>query len=376
MVNVNYVNVRSVDMNITEIINQEKLDGIIITDGYNIHFLTGYKGHTGCLLVVDNQWYIFTDSRYTEQVTIEAPQCKCIDIGMNGYSKSISAVFSTLFVNCGKTDINIGFENKHISYEQYKAFENEFKKNFEDRIKLVEIGDKINLLRQVKNQDEIRKIARAEKIGDDTFTHIIEFIKPGMTEKEIATEIEYTMKQYGADGLSFDTIVASGPNSSLPHAVPTDRQITDGDFITMDFGCIFEGYCSDMTRTVFVGNSPSAKQKEIYSIVLEAQKSAISNIKPGMKCSDIDACARNIIEKAGYGQYFGHGLGHGVGLFIHEEPRFSRSCDTILEPGMVITVEPGIYLPGEFGVRIEDLVEITKDGCNNLTHSPKEFITI
>ena len=131
-----------------------------------------------------------------------------------------------------------------------------------------------------------------------------------------------------------------------------------------------------MTRTVLLGNSPSAKQKEIYSIVLEAQRSAISKIKPGMKCSDIDACARNIIEKAGYGQFFGHGLGHGVGLFIHEEPRFSRSCDTIIEPGMIITVEPGIYLPGEFGVRIEDLVEVTEDGCNNLTHSPKELLTI
>jgi Xaa-Pro aminopeptidase len=208
----------------------------------------------------------------------------------------------------------------------------------------------------------------------------VEWIKPGMTEQEVALELEVTMRKLGATTLSFETIAASGENSSMPHAVPTGRRLKAGDFLTMDFGCVYEGYCSDMTRTVFIKDcglkQPTAKQLEIYNTVLTAQLEAMKMIKPGVVCSDVDACARRIISDAGYGDYFGHGLGHSVGLFIHEEPRFSKKCDTVLEPGMVITVEPGIYLPGEFGVRIEDLVVVTEDGYENLTHSRKELVEI
>ena len=366
-------------MKLTNIINNFNIDGLILTDGYNIHYLTGYKGHTGCLLAIKDKRYILTDSRYTEQVSIEAPEYVCVDVGLDGYSKTISKLILDVYTGQSNKDyesIRIGFENEHISYKQYKAFLNQFEMDFKGKLELVELAESINNLRMVKTLSEQEKIARAEAIGDEAFKHILSVIRPGISEKAVAMELEYTMRSLGAEGLSFDTIAASGPNSSLPHAVPSDRIIAEGDFLTMDFGCIYEGYCSDMTRTVFIGSNPSEKQLEVYNVVLQAQIEAMKLIKPGVKCSDVDACARNIIADKGYGEYFGHGLGHSVGLFIHEEPRFSRKCDTILEEGMVLTVEPGIYLPGEFGVRIEDVIVVTADGYRNLTTSPNELICL
>ena len=351
------------------------LDALIITDGYNMHYLSGYKGHTGCMLVFKDKQYILTDSRYTEQVEIEAPEYTCVDVNLDGYSKTLSKLIMTYFDN-SKENINIGFENEHISYRQYNAFYDEFTDKFGAKFNLIELKEEISNLRMIKTEEEIANIARAQAIGDEAFRYILTYIKPGMTEQDVALELEYTMRKLGATGLSFDTIAASGPNSSLPHAVPTDRVLRNGDFLTMDFGCVYKGYCSDMTRTVFIGNEPNDKQREIYNIVLKAQTEAMKLIKPGVKCSDVDVCARKIIADAGYGDYFGHGLGHSVGLYIHEEPRCSRKCDTILEEGMTMTVEPGIYLPGEFGVRIEDLVVVTKDGYKNLTSSDKSLICI
>lgn len=361
---------------IINIMNKMKLDVVIITDGYNMHYLTGYTGHTGCMLIFSKEQYILTDSRYTEQVGIETEGIKCIDIGLDGYATTICRLMSNYFekeINSVDKVIHIGFENNHISYREYKAFADEFEKHFGDRAVMCELKDRVSELRMVKDDAEIKYISKAESIGDEAFTHILEYIKPGMTEKDIALELEYTMKKLGADGLSFDTIVASGHNSSLPHAVPTERRIEDGDFVTMDFGCIYKGYCSDMTRTVFIGREVDECKKRVYDIVLNSQMQSMKLIKSGVRCSDIDAVARKIITDAGYGDYFGHGLGHSVGLYIHEEPRFSAKCDTILKEGMVLTVEPGIYLPGRFGVRIEDVVVVTKDGCRNLTNSTKEL---
>lgn len=358
------------------IIKTKNLQAIILTDGYNIHYLSGYKGHCGMMLVLDDNQYILTDSRYTEQVTLEAPDFTCVNIGMDGYSNKIASILKENS-NSAKSDcISIGFEDEEISYKQYKAFTNAFDSELKSKYNLVPLGADINALRVIKDSYEIECIAKAENIGDVAFCHILDFIKPGMTEKQVALELEYTMKNMGADGLSFDTIAASGKNSSLPHAVPTDKSLEAGDFLTMDFGCIYNGYCSDMTRTVFIGDNPSAKQELVYNTVLKAQTEALKLIKPGVKCSDVDACARNIIADAGFGDYFGHGLGHSVGLFIHEEPRCSRKCDTILQPGMLMTCEPGIYLPGEFGVRIEDLVVVTEDGYRNLTGSDKKLIAV
>ncbi len=365
---------------LSRILAKKNIDAMIITDGYNIHYYSGYKGHTGCMFITKEKQYILTDSRYTEQVSIEAPDFVCVDIKSKGYGSTLRDIIDNLVTEkdyLSDTTVEtsrlcIGFENKHISYNLYNAF----KEKLEDVAELVHLDEEINSLRKVKSQDEIDKIAMAEAIGDKAFEHIIEFIQEGMTEKEIALELEYTMKQLGAEGLSFDTIAASGPDSSLPHATPTDRKVENGDFITLDFGCVYKGYCSDMTRTLLVGDEMESKKINVYTTVLKAQREALKMIKPGVKCSDVDACARNIIKEAGYGEYFGHGLGHSVGLFIHEEPILSSKCDDILEPGMVVTVEPGIYLPGEFGVRIEDLVVVTEDGYLNLTSSPKELICL
>lgn len=351
------------------IIKDKGLTGVILTDGYNIDYLSGYKGHTGMVLILEGDKFILTDSRYTEQAEKEAGDFACVDIGMEGYSKTVRRLIEEKYGLIEKA-IPLGFEDKHISYSQYKALADELKAI----VDLSELGDVVNQLRMVKDEAEIELIARAEAIGDEAFNHIINFIEVGMTEKQVALELECAMKEIGADGLSFDTIVASGTNSSMPHAVPTDKVIEDGDFVTMDFGCVYKGYCSDMTRTVHMGDEMTEKELQVYTVVLNAQKEALKAIKPGMVCSDIDKIARDYIAQAGYGEYFGHGLGHGVGLYIHEEPRFSRSCDEVLKPGMVLSVEPGIYLPGEFGVRIEDLIVVTEDGYENLASSPKVLI--
>lgn len=354
-----------------KLINDKDLDGVLLTDGYNIHYLSGYSGHEGCMLVTKADAYIFTDSRYTEQSEKQAPNVTCIDINGKSYAYRINEVLEQTTKGSDRK-LNIGFENMHISYDQY----DKFSQALSGRVNFVKLDNAINNLRAVKSDWEIERLAKAEAIGDEAFRHIISFIKEGMTEREIAAELEYTMKKLGADGTSFDTIVASGEHSSMPHAQVSDRVIVKGDFITMDFGCIYEGYCSDMTRTVLMGADVSNKQLDVYNTVLKAQTEALKLVKPGVKCSDVDACARQIIADAGYGSYFGHGLGHGVGLFIHEEPRFSPKCDAVLQPGVCITVEPGIYLPGMFGVRIEDMIVVTEDGYRNLASSPKELIRL
>jgi Xaa-Pro aminopeptidase len=372
---------------IKNLMQDNAVDAVIISDRYNMNYLSGYMGDTGMLLFTPEDQYVLTDSRYTEVAGRQAKEFRCVDIGMDGYSKTING----LITNTENKISTIGFEDESISYKQYMAFYKEFNniqegkenKETDEIVELRPLGTTVNKLRRLKSKAEIEKIAAAEAIGDKAFAHIVEWLKPGMTEQEVALELEVTMKKAGATGLSFETIAASGENSSMPHAVPTDRKLRAGDFLTMDFGCLYEGYCSDMTRTVFISGSsaenakhPTEKQLEIYNTVLRAQLESMKLIKPGAVCSEVDACARKIIADAGYGDYFGHGLGHSVGLFIHEEPRFSRKCDTVLEPGMTITVEPGIYLPGEFGVRIEDLVVVTEDGYENLTHSEKELVVI
>jgi Xaa-Pro aminopeptidase len=215
----------------------------------------------------------------------------------------------------------------------------------------------------------------AQAIAEKTYDHIRGIIRVGMTEKEIALEMEMYSRQNGSEEAAFSFIVASGTNSSMPHAVPGNRRVERGDFITMDFGCTVGGYRSDMTRTLAMG-TPSDKQREVYDLVLSAQLAALDAIKPGVVCKDVDKIARDLIDSSPYKGLFGHGLGHGVGLDIHESPNFNKSDETVLEPGMVLSVEPGIYLPGEFGVRIEDVVVITADGYENLMSSPKGLIVL
>ncbi len=337
------------------------LDAILITDKYNMHYFSGYTGGTGYVLVTSSNVYILTDSRYTEQASLESKGSIIYDVGNRSYSRLIKTIIDEGNIK------ELGFENLNIGYNTFF----QLNKVCED-INLISVDNKVSILRCVKSREEILLIKEAESIGDTAYSHILDYIIEGTSERDIAVELEYFMKKSGANGLSFDTIVASGTNSSMPHAMVTDKKISVGDFVTMDFGCIYRGYCSDMTRTVALSGC-SREQENIYDIVLEAQEAAISEIKAGVLCSYIDSIARDIISDAGYGEYFGHGLGHGVGLDIHEEPRFSPKCDVVLEPNMVITVEPGIYLPGKFGVRIEDLVVVTEDGYENLTNSYKEL---
>ena len=352
-----------------DILNEKSIDVLLLTDGYNIHYVTGYAGHEGMALIFNDQAVVLTDSRYTEAAAKEAPCFTVVDIKSEGYGKTIRRILAQAGV---REDASIGFEDRQISYRQMKRLS----EDLSERTVWVEIGDAAEHLRYLKDPEEIECLARAEAIGDEAFAHILTVLKPGMTEREVALALEVSMRERGASGLSFDTIAASGENSSMPHAVPTDRVLSEGDFLTMDFGCIYRGYCSDMTRTVLIGKEREAEQIRVYETVLRAQKAALAAIRPGAMTHEVDKIARDIIADAGYGDCFGHGLGHSVGLFIHEEPRLSPKCEKELEPGIVITCEPGIYLPERFGVRIEDMVVVTEDGYRNLAGSPKELIRV
>ncbi len=264
-------------------------------------------------------------------------------------------------------------ETAETSIDRFKAMEAAF-----EGIKLSSepiLSQRLTEMREIKSAEEIAKIEKAQSITDSAFLHILNFIKVGKTEREIALELEFFMRRQGSEGTAFDTIAVSGKNSSLPHGVPTDKPLEYGDFLTMDFGAIYDGYCSDMTRTVAI-DYVTDEQKEIYDTVLKAQSETLKVIAPTMPCKDIDKVARDIITASGFGENFGHGLGHSVGLEIHESPACNTRDLTPLKQGVIMTVEPGIYLPEKFGVRIEDMVVVTENGYKNLTRSPKELIIL
>lgn len=343
------------------------LDGFLVGSEANRMYISGFTGSSAMLLITPKAQYLVTDFRYLEQVQKQCPDFECID------QKGQSLIQATLKLAHQLNLRRIGFEGETTSYTTYQTLRED--KAFE----FIGTVGVIAGFRQIKSQEELEKLEKAEAIGDFAFNEIVKYIKEhwqeGVTEREIALQIECIMRRQGASGISFDTIVASGAKSSLPHAVPEDKCLEKGDFVVMDFGCKYQGYCSDMTRTLIIG-TPSEQQKEIYETVLEAQCLAIKGIRPGVKGKEIDALARDYIKAKGYGAYFGHGLGHSVGLEIHENPRFSPAEEEIIQEGMVITVEPGIYMPDFGGVRIEDLVIVTQEGVKNLTHSPKHLIII
>ena len=240
---------------------------------------------------------------------------------------------------------------------------------------LSDLDELVDALRAAKDDGEIALMTKAQEITDRAFSEILKFIQPGMTEQEIAAKLQYDMLRFGAEKMSFDPIVVSGPNGSLPHGIPSAKQVQQGEFITMDFGCKYGGYCSDMTRTVALGE-PTGEMRKVYQTVLEAQLAGIAVTKAGVPGKSIDAAARKVIEDAGYGEYFGHGYGHSLGIEIHESPNANTRDETLLPVGAVVSAEPGIYLPGKFGVRIEDVTVLTADGCMVLTKSPKELIIL
>ncbi len=340
---------------------EKSLDAALIYKNENRRYISGFTGTSGYVVITEKSSFFITDFRYIGQAS---NQCESYEIIEHNIEKTLYDIINSLNI------YNLGFEEDFVTYGQYKEFENKLKD-----VTLSPLNQALNSLRKYKDANEIKCIESAAAIADDAFDYICEFIKPGISEREISLELEGYMRKKGASSTSFDIIVASGLRSSLPHGVASDKIVEKGEFITMDFGCIVNGYCSDMTRTIVMGKA-NDKQKQIYDIVLEAQNMALRAIRPGITGVEADKVARDIITKRGYGQFFGHGLGHGVGLEIHEAPRLSPLGNDTLEVAMVVTDEPGIYLPDFGGVRIEDLVVITEDGNRVLSKSPKQLIEL
>lgn len=336
------------------------LQGLIISNPINIRYLTNIDAE-GTLIITPKENIYITDGRYIEHVhSILTLFDEIIVYDVNDVSRDD---YENFFMFCE----NVGFEEHYISYATYKDYIRKYKIN-----NFVETDYIIEKQRMIKDEDELSNIIKACNITDECYKYILSYIKPGMTEKQIAKEIEdYYCER--TDGLSFDTIVASGENSSKPHAVPTERKIQEKDIITIDMGCKVNGYCSDMTRTFFVGE-PTEEMKKIYDLVLNNQKFVLEQYKDGASTRQVTKMIENDFKLNGYDLI--HGLGHGVGLEIHEPPYINYRNDTTLRENMVVTDEPGIYIPGKFGVRIEDTVQITKFGCVSLTNSNKGYIII
>lgn len=338
------------------------IDGILITSPFNRRYISNFTGTAGVVLISADKAQFLTDFRYIEQAT---KQCQGFEI-----IKITGTIPEEVAVQAKKLGIQkLGFEEDFLTYSSFKLYDKEME------AELVPISGVIEKLRLIKTDSELKILKVAADIADAAFKHILDFISPGKTELEVSNELEFFMRRAGATSSSFDTIVASGHRSALPHGVASDKVIEAGDIVTMDYGCYYNGYVSDITRTVAVGE-PNAKLKEIYDIVLEAQLRGMAGIKPGLTGKEADAITRDYITEKGYGEFFGHSTGHGIGLEIHEGPGLSMKSDVVLEPGMVVTCEPGIYIPGLGGVRIEDDTLITKDHNEALTHSTKELIIL
>ena len=340
-------------------LNEQDVDAILITQPDNRRYLSGFTGSAGILLISPDRAVLATDFRYYEQVGHQAP-----DFELAKIRTKATELLPDLLAGVGVK--RLGFESQHVTVDQLQDWS-----QAAGDVEWVPLKDTVEKLRAVKDQGELEALRRSTAVTDAAFAHLLDVIIPGMTEREAAWQIESYMRTHGASSMAFPPIVAAGPSGAMPHARPGDHEIQSGEPIVIDIGCVVDGYCSDMTRTVCLGQ-PSEKYLEVWSIVLQAQRAALDGIYAGMSGAEAHALAGEIIEAAGYGDNFGHGLGHGVGLVIHEGPRASRLWDGKLEAGNSLTVEPGIYLPGEFGVRIEDLVIVRDGGIENLTSSPKE----
>lgn len=317
------------------------------------------------MLVNGKRAVFITDGRYIEAAENSAKDCEVV------LQERVYPQIGQILEEMGCKTLLV--ESSRMTVSVYNSLKGVLKNT---SISTDDTLDKmINSLRSVKTADEIESIKAAQKITDDAFKHILGFIKPGVTEREIGLELDFYMLSHGGEALSFETIAVSGKNSSMPHGVPSEKRIENGDFITMDYGTVVNGYHSDMTRTVAVGFADD-EMKKVYETVLAAQTACLHGLKAGLSCRDGDALAREVIAGAGYGKYFTHSTGHGVGVEIHEFPNLSMLSDTVLTPGHIVTVEPGIYIPGKFGVRIEDMAVITENGCEDITNSPKELIIL
>lgn len=341
---------------------ENNLDSFLITSPYNLRYLTNFTGTTGLAVITLEKAFFITDFRYTEQAATQAQGFEII--------KNVGPIFDEVANLVRKEGLRmLAFEESTVSFLEYSVLEEIID------AELIPVSEMIEELREVKDEEEITIIEKACSIADMAYDHILKMIQPGMTEIEVANQVDFYMRSLGASGVSFSTIVASGLRSAMPHGVASNKVIEQGDMITLDFGCYYEGYVSDMTRTFAIGD-PGEKLKEIYEIVLGAQLAVIEAAKPGVTGIQLDAVARDYITKHGYGEAFGHSTGHGIGLEIHEGPNVSARAEKQIIVGNIITDEPGIYLPGIGGVRIEDDLLITPEGNRVLTHSPKELIIL
>ncbi len=341
-------------------------DAALVTAPQNLRYFTGFPSGESYLAVFPDAAYFLTDSRYIEMAQRTVAEVQCRQIGM------LTAVLRELCDRHGATTLYV--ETEHTTVGEAARLRD----GLGGGIAVSEatlLDTHTAQWRSVKRDGEVRCIERAQAIVEAAFEHICGFIREGVTEREVALELEYYMLRHGAQAVAFDTIAVAGVNGSLPHGIPSDKPLCRGELLTMDYGAVVDGYHSDMTRTVAIGEI-SAEQRRIYDTVLAAQEAALAVLRAGVSCVEGDAAARRVIAEAGYGEYFGHGTGHGVGLEIHEQPRLSPRSAAVLQAGHVVTVEPGIYVPAVCGVRIEDMVLITEDGCRNLTHSPKQLLCL
>jgi len=344
----------------------KETDAAVVTDKFNRLYLTGLLSSAGTLLVTRQGGIFIIDSRYHEVAQNTVKGCEVILQDEQLYEQ-IAKILKAQGVR------TLALESASCTLKVRDAY-----KEKSEGISILEDGwlsDTLSGLRECKSQEELSKMRTAQKITERTFEHLLGFIKPGMSEREIALEAEFYGRSLGAQGVSFPAIAASGENSSMPHATPGNRKLRHGDFLIIDMGFVAENYCSDMTRTVAIGPA-SGEQREVYDTVLAAQQAAFEKIKPGVPCKDVDAAARELIDASPYAGLFGHGLGHSIGFEVHEPPAFNKISEATLCLGMVLSVEPGIYIPGKFGVRIEDLIVVTESGFENLTASTKELLII
>ncbi len=339
-------------------------DCAIITDDINRRYFTQMKSSAGTLVVFPEEAYLIIDFRYIEKARKTVKGCEVV------LQNKLYEQINQLIDKHNATKVSVEADNLTIS--QLEKISNEIKCEIDSSRSLSEcIGE----IRVRKRDEEIEKIIAAQRIAEKGFEHMLNFIGEGKTEREIQLELDYFMLKNGAEALSFDTIALSGKNTSLPHGVPTDKRVEQGDFVLLDYGAVIDGWHSDMTRTVCVGQ-PTDEMKQVYETVLNAQLAGLSAVRAGITGIELDKAARDIIDAAGYGEYFGHSLGHGVGMEIHEAPTASPSCDNVLEENMIVTIEPGIYIPEKFGVRIEDFVIVKENGCENMTKAPKNLIIL
>lgn len=332
------------------------LDALLITQPENVRYLSGFTSpKDGWVVVWREGATLVTDPRYT----VQAQQESRIPHRIVPREQSAEAAAELLR---GR----VGFEANHLAYGRLETLREQAPAEW------VPTTDLVEKLRLKKTPEELQHIRAAARLADEGYAHILPFLKPGVSELDVALELEFFLRKHGSEGVAFEIIVASGERSAMPHGVASDKKLRAGELVTLDFGAVVKGYHSDMTRTLALGEV-SPELRSLYEAVLEAQQAALEAVRPGRTGKELDAIARRVLEERGYGEYFAHGLGHGVGLAIHEGPRLSKLSDDVLEPGMVLTIEPGAYIPGLGGCRIEDLVLVTEAGCEVLSHSPKGF---